>query len=151
MTRSHVEVLILASLALGGGVIACLCVLPDGTRHTFPRQEHVFVSLGVCLVGGLGIYAAVVLPVILHALRSRWPFRIFVVVSGLFGLLNLSLIFSGLYSAGEDSSGTQQVLDILGGLFLGVGVFLLYLLVGVCFTSWAVWQRVRSEPTTTDR
>ncbi len=83
-----------------------------------------FVSLGLCLVGGLGLYAAVVLPVILHALRSRWPFRFFVVVSGLFGLLNLSLIFSGLYYAGEAARDTQQVLDNLGGLLLGVGVFL---------------------------
>jgi hypothetical protein len=145
MNRSHVQVLILASVALAGGVIAWLCVLPDGTGHTFRREEHVFVSLGSCLVGGLGLYLAVVVPVILHALRSRWPFRLFLVVAVLFALLNVGPILHGLDSAEEKAQNMDQVLDYLWGLLLSVGLLILYLVTSVCFVAWAVWQRNRAE------
>ena len=108
MQRGHVGVLVLASLLLGGGVVAWLCVLPDGTRHTYPRETHVFVSLGAALVGGLGLYAAVVVPTTLHALRGRWPFRLAVVASVPFALLNVGPVLKGLAGATESVSQTQN-------------------------------------------
>jgi hypothetical protein len=145
VTGSHVQLLILASVAAAGGVIGWLCVLPDGTRDTFRREDHVFVSLMTCLVGGLGLYAAVVLPVILHALRSRWPFRVFTAVSVLFGLVNLGPILNGWANAQGPGHGHDQLLDYVWGLLLSFGLLLLYLLAGVCFISWAVWRFTSAE------
>jgi hypothetical protein len=88
----------------------------------------------------------VIVPVVLHALRSRWPFRAVLVVSVLFALLNVGPILTGLSNASEPVRGPEQVFDHWWGFLLSLGLLLLYLLAGVCVVSWAVRQRVQAEP-----
>lgn len=66
------------------------------------------------LIGGLSLYVAVVIPVVVHALGSKWPLRVFVPVSVFFGLMNLGPILKGLLEENPTSAySTETVLDHL--------------------------------------
>lgn len=146
MTRFHVAVLVLASSALGGYLAAWLWVLPDGMRQRFPSMDYIYLNLGVSLLGALGLYAAVVTPVALHALRQRWPFWSGMALSALFGLLNVGPLTKGFAEAQWASQPAVRVElhDTVWTLLVCAGLLLLYLLAGVCFLSWAVWLRIRA-------
>ena len=148
MKLIHVSILAVASALFAIGAVAWLCVLPDGTKQTFRREAHVFVSLASCLIGALGLYSAVFVPVVLHALKSRWPFAVSVLISLLFGLLNIGPIVHGFDGAQVAAGGTQQFLDKLWGVCFSVGLLTIYLVVAVSFVSWAIWQRQRGKPLT---
>lgn len=99
MTRSHLTMLLLASLALGGYVVVWLWILPDGMWHRFPSMDFIYLNFVESLFGALGLYVAVILSLILHVLRSKWPFRPCVAFSVLFGILNIGLLRKGLAAA----------------------------------------------------
>ena len=148
MTRFHVAVLVLASLAFSGYLAAWMWLLPDGFRCRFPSMDFIYLNWGESLLGALGLYAAVVIPTVLHALRCRWPFWTCLALSVPFGILNVGPLTAGFAAAEWASQPTVQVTshDALWEVLICVGLLLLYLSVSVCFLSWAVWQRVHAEP-----
>jgi hypothetical protein len=109
-------------------------------------MDYIYLNLGASLIGALGLYMAVVMPVVLHALRGRWPFRACAVLSVPFGLLNVGPLTKGYAEAQWASQPTIQVAshDAVWQVLTCVGLLLLYLLACVCFLSWAVWQRTRA-------
>jgi hypothetical protein len=146
MTRSHAGVLTLASLTLAGYLAVWLWVLPDRTLRTFRTTDYIYLNLGVSLIGAVGLDAAVLVPVVLHPLGSRWLFRVFVALSVVFAFLNVGPVVKGFIEAREASALASRLAshDMVWVLLTQVGLLLLYLLAGVCFLSWAVWQWVRA-------
>ena len=59
MTRFHVAVLVLDSLALSGYLAAWMLLLPDGFRCRFPSMDFIYLNWGESLLGALGLYTPV--------------------------------------------------------------------------------------------
>jgi hypothetical protein len=133
--RAHFAFVLLASLALAAAAVAWLFALPDGSGDTLRREPHVFAELACAAVAGVGLYLAVVLPVVLHALAPRWPFRVFLVPSVAFGLLNLGPLFHSVQYASEP---TGSVYEGLWAAMPMAGFLVLYLLVAACVFGWVL-------------
>ncbi len=149
MTRSHATVLLLASLALVGYVAFWLWMLPRGMWPWDSNLGFIYLNLLISLLGALGLYAAVIVPAVLHALRSRWPFWAGVGVSMLFGLLSISPLIQGFTQASltRQSRGRIVAHDALWEVLFWAGLLLLYLLAGICLLSWSLWNRPRVQQT----
>ena len=138
----HFAFVTAASVGLAAAVGVWAWVFPDGVHRTFRAEPHVQVCLTGCLVCAVGVYLAVVGPVLLHAAGGRGAVAVLSAASVVYGATSLLLLFGLLRHAQEPGRGPGQVLDFMATVSWAVAFLLLYLLVAGWLGAW-VWFRRR--------
>jgi hypothetical protein len=134
----HLGLVVISSFVLAGMTVYFLLVLPRRLTPNDPEWLVVGTSWATAFVAQIGVYLAIVCPVVAHALRGRWSWsvRVFTVISAYCGI-SMAMLAINAYPDLERASGrVRSPAELFEGAFVIASALVFYLLLTIGTLTW---------------